>query len=257
LEVILDMLMDMAVVLATLGIIGLTTSWALLHRFKPRTVVLTGALTMGFFASALYFLPQWGHHSDGGSLLAQYFGPKQFEADWKANLDSMSKMGVDTDKLTPFKDLYRKYVYFSLPAWEAIRCLLWGLLAYYAASSILSRITTRVPRAIAFREWIVPEPLVFGLIAGGSLKLFALDNGPLDILADNLLVFFVGLYTLAGFSIVSFFLYKWRFPRMLRLVGYIVIFWLTFCSVCCLGILDVWFDFRKIKSSVPLPPVGQ
>lgn len=247
-EVILDILLDMAVVLFTLGMVGLTTSWALLHRLKPRAVVLTGAITMGFLASAMFFIPQLGHHPDGWSQLAQYFDQKQFEDDWKSSMDSMSKMGMKTDTIMPSKDIYQKYIYFSLPAWEAIRCLLWGLLAYYAASSILSRITTRVPKAIAFREWIVPEPLIFGLIAGGSLKLFASVNGPIDILADNLLVFFVGLYTLAGFCIISFFLYKWRFPRLFRVLGYIAICLLTVGSVCCLGILDVWFDFRKLKT---------
>lgn len=255
-EVILDMLLDMVTVLFTLGMVGLTTSWALLHRLKPRAVVLTGALTMAFLAAALYVLPQLGHPADGWSQLSQYFDQKHFEEDWKTSVDAMSKAGLNTEKFMPSKDLYQKYFYFALPAWEAIRCLLWGLLAYYAASSILSRITNRVSKAISFREWTVPEPLIFGLIAGGSLKLFAVENGPIDIIADNLLVFFVALYTLAGFSIVSFFLYKWKFPRMLRFLGYVVICFSTFFSVCCLGILDVWFDFRKIKSAIPQPPVG-
>jgi len=247
-DVILGILLDMAIVLFTLGMVALTTSWALLHKFKPRAVVLTGALTMGFVTLATYVLPQLGHPSDAWSQFSQYFSQKGFEADWKDNIDEMSKVGVDTGKIVPFKDLYQKYIYMAAPAWEAIRWMVWGLLMYYAASSVLSRITTKVPKAIAFREWIVPEPLIFGLIAGGALKLLAKDDGPLDILAGNLLVFFVGLYTLGGFSIVSFYLTKWRLPKMLRIVSYVFIFWFTFFSVCSLGILDVWFDFRKLKT---------
>jgi len=250
-DVILGNLLDMATVLFTLGMVALTTSWALLHKFKPRAVVLTGALTMGFVTLATFVLPQLSHPSDAWPKFAQFFDQKQFEEDWNSNLDFWSKMGMDTDKAGIVKDFFQKYFYFSIPSWEVIRCLLWGLLAYYAASSILSRITTRVPKAIAFREWIVPEPFIFGLIAAGALKLFAKENRPMDILADNLMVFFVVLYTLEGFSIVSFYLTKWRLPKALRILSYVFIFWFTFFSVCSLGILDVWFDFRKLKTPPP------
>ncbi|HJT24523.1 MAG TPA: DUF2232 domain-containing protein [bacterium] len=248
-DVILGILVDMAIVLLTLGMVALTTSWALLHKFKPGAVILTGTITVGFFTLASYILPQLSHPADMFSQLSQYFDQAHFEADWKASLDAVSKWGLNPDKSMPPKDLYQKYFYFALPAWEAIRCLLWGLLAYYVVSSFLSRITSRVPKATAFREWIVPEPLIFGLIAGASLKLFARENGILDILADNLLVFFTGLYTIGGFSIVSFFLYKWRLPRMIRVMGYFAIVVIaTIFSICGLGILDVWFDFRKLKA---------
>ena len=250
-DVILGILVDMAIVLFTLGMVALTTSWALLRKWKPRTVVLTGALTKSFITLALFFLPFMGHSSDGWSQVSQYLDPKQFEEGWKSTMDSWAKEGVDVSKFEVLKDFSERYVYFSVFAWGAISWLVWGLLAYYAASSILSRITTRVPKAIAFREWIVPEPLIFGLIAGGVLKLLAKDDGPLDILSDNLLVFFVGLYTLGGFSIVSFYLTKWRLPKILRVVSYVFIFWFTFFSVCSLGILDVWFDFRKLKTPPP------
>lgn len=248
-DALLDTLLDLALFLLTMGTVGLSVSWALLHGLKPRAVVLVGALAMVFLALATFFLPQWGNHQDGLTQLSQYFEQKHFEDEWKTGMDSMSKVGVDTEKLVPFKEFFQKFIYWSSPAWEAIRCLLWGLVAYYVVSLFLSRVIPRISRPIAFRDWILPEPLIFGLIVAGVLKLFARENGPLDIVGDNLLVFFVGLYTLAGFSIVSFFLYKWKLPRFFRILGYVVIFWFTFYSVCCLGILDVWFDFRKLKAA--------
>jgi len=249
-EGILDTLVDLALFLLTLGTVGLSVSWALLHGFKPRTVVLTGTLTMVFLAAAMFFLPQWGSKQDGLALISQFFDQAHFEQEWRSGMDSMSKVGVDTEKLVPFKEFFQKYIYWSTPAWEAIRCLLWGLAAYYALSHILSRVTPKVTKPIPFREWMVPEPLIFGLIGAGALKVFAVENGPLDIMGDNLLVLFVGLYTLAGVSIMSFFLVKWRLPRTLRIVGYVVVFWFTFYLIfSCLGVLDVWFDFRKLKSA--------
>jgi uncharacterized protein YybS (DUF2232 family) len=80
------------------------------------------------------------------------------------------------------------------------------------------------------------------------------ENSPMDILGNNFLVFFVGLYTLSGLSIVSFFFHKWRLPAAIRILSYLVLLNLIFETICCFGVLDVWFDFRKLKSS-PKEPV--
>jgi hypothetical protein len=102
---------------------------------------------------------------------------------------------------------------------------------------------------LAFREWVIPEPLVFGVIAAGLLKLIAEENTWKETVGNNLAVFFGGLYILGGLSIVSFFLNKWRVPAVLRFISYAVLLPIVWESFCAIGVLDVWLDFRKIKKT--------
>jgi uncharacterized protein YybS (DUF2232 family) len=165
----------------------------------------------------------------------------------------MKDLGFQAENIEMMKVITQKYIFWSFPAWAAVSCLVAGLLAYYLASSILSRVTPRVSKPMAFREWAVPEFMVFGLIVGGILKLIFKENSPMDIVGNNLLVFFAALYTLGGLSIVSFFFHKWRLPIFVRILGYVFIFQLVFETVCAIGVLDIWFDFRKMKPASPEP----
>jgi uncharacterized protein YybS (DUF2232 family) len=231
---------------------GLSTAWALLKGLRPRSAVLTGAATMALLAAALFFLGH-GERGQGPGSLRGYFSQDTFEQEWKVDSQAAVKMGVSQERMDGFKEDYRKYFYNLFPAWVAVWCLTWGLLAYYAASFALARLTLRVPKAKAFREWVVPEPLIFGLIASGLAKVLAPKGEWLDLLGSNLLLFFAALYLLGGLSIVSFFFHKWRLPATLRVLSYVLLVQLTLDPLCILGVLDVWFDFRKLKSAPPEP----
>lgn len=245
-DVALDLFIKLVLLLVLVGLTCLAASWALLRGLKPRVVVLAGAVTLALFFIGLFFLMQ--------SSLDQGLVPtfqKYFDKAWNHQTQWLSGQGASADRIGMFKEVYEKYVVQSFPAWVALNCLVMGLLAYYLSSAILLRVTPKVSKAVAFREWIVPEPLVFGLIAGAILKLVFRENSLMDIVGNNLLVFFVGLYTLGGLSIISFFFHKWRLPSALRILSYLVLLNLIFETICCFGVLDVWFDFRKIKTAAP------
>ena len=238
---------------------GLSTVWALFRKLKPRQVVLCGAITMGILFTALLLLGRADPKVSPWISLQQYFGTKNFEEEWKADYQSAVKMGFPPDKLDGFKDDYKKYFYDLYPAWVASGCLVFGLLSYYFFSFVLSRITTRVPRATAFREWMIPEPLVFGLIMGVALKVLSRGNPVLDLLGSNLFLFFSMIYALGGFSILAFFYHKWRLPTMLKVLGYFILVQLILDIISAIGffglfgVLDIWFDFRKLKNPRPEP----
>ena len=71
------------------------------------------------------------------------------------------------------------------------------------------------PSPCLFRQWVIPEPLVFGFIAGALLKISVKflslpEDNWVDILGSNLLVFFGSLYIMGGFSIIAYYLQKWK-----------------------------------------------
>jgi uncharacterized protein YybS (DUF2232 family) len=251
LELVLDLFIKLAVIIVIMGMASLAAAWALLRGFKPRAVVLTGTLTLVLFFSALFLLVQSNLKQETLPLFQQYF-----QDSWKTDVQILTQRGFSKEDIDLYyKNFYQKYVFYSFPAWLVMICLFMGLIAYYLSSSILSRVTARVSRPIAFKEWIVPEPLVFGLILGGLLKIVFKENSPLDIVGDNLLVFFLIFYSLTSLSIVSFFFQKWKFSPFMRMISYAIIFLSPVSgSICCLSILDIWFDFRKLKSP-PAEPI--
>ena len=250
-DLALDLFIKLAVIIVFIGMTSLAAAWALLRGFKPGAVVLTASLGLALFFGALFFLVQSNLKQDTLPQFRQYFNDG-----WKANVQILNQRGFSKEEIDQYyKDFYQKFVYYSFPAWLLLSCLFLGLLAYYLSSAILSRVTPRVSKPITFKEWIVPDPLVFGLILGGLLKIVFPENSPMDIVGDNLLVFFLVFYSLSGLSIVSFFFQKWNFSAFMRIITYTILFLSPASgSICCLSILDIWFDFRKLKSA-PKEPV--
>jgi len=246
LDAAVDIVIKLGLLLVLLGLTCLSSTWALLRGLNPRGVVLVGSATLAIFFGALFFMIQTSAPAGSTPLFQKYF-----DEAWDHQTQWLKTQGVPEDRVSQGKVFYQKYIVQSFPAWLAVNCLVVGLLAYYLSSALLSKVTTRVTKAIAFREWLIPESLVFGLILGAILKLGFKEDGFLDILGNNLLVFFVGLYGLGGLSIVSFFLNKWRVPAFFRILCYLPLFYLMSEFICTLGVLDVWFDFRKIKTAAP------
>lgn len=252
--VILNLLLDLMAYALMIGMASLTSTWALLKGLKPRTVVAASSATIALAIVAFLAVTEFSRPQD---LFLTF--QKMFDDYWKVELQKMVEAKMTQDEIGLAQMVYEKYIFQAFPAWLAVNCLLTGLLAYYLSSSVLSRITPRVPRSLAFRDWVIPEPLIFGPILGALLKIASKEGSWIDITGNNLLVFFAILYGLGGISIILFLLsrlrlsYFMRFALLLFVLISIVVFKLVL-PVCLLGILDVWFDFRKIKSPPPEVP---
>jgi hypothetical protein len=248
-DLVLAILLRVLLFLVIMGFACLAASWGLLKGMKPSHSVLAGTFGAILFFGVLFAFVQSGQTPGFHSLVDEILQ----ETD-KAPVPppfSSTPEGIES-----YKSFCKNFVVLALPAWAAIGCVIVGILAYSISAALLSRITPKVSKPIAFRQWVVPEPMVFGLIFGGMLKLGVLwfkAESWVDILGNNFVVFFLGLYTLGGLSIVSFFLHKWRLPAVLRFFSYILLIQVLFESICAIGVLDVWFDFRKLKALPPEP----
>ncbi len=66
----------------------------------------------------------------------------------------------------------------------------------------------------------------------------------------NFMILMLAAYLGQGFIIVNFFLKKWKWPGILRMLLYLFliiqpVFWVL---VVLWGIFDVWFNFRKMQA---------
>jgi uncharacterized protein YybS (DUF2232 family) len=248
LQSVLVILLTAVFLLFILAVSSLASTWGLLRGMRPGQAVLAGALGAALFWAVIFIFIQGGDTTNVSQLVQ-----KAIEQVEQTQVPKPFNASPESTRL--YQEFVKNYMILSFPGWIASMCLVLGLLSYYLSSVMLSRVTSRVTGPVAFSQWVIPEHLVFGLLAGGILKLTEqwLKLGSwADIVSNNLLVFFLALYSLGGLSIVSFFLHKWRLPAILRLLSYVVLLQM-FETVCALGVLDVWFDFRKLKSPPPEP----
>jgi uncharacterized protein YybS (DUF2232 family) len=228
----------------------LAASWALLggRRGWPAASAATAA---AFLAAAVLLMA--GSRWDAAVLWRT--AGSQLTAACEMRAAQWASAGVSADRLQSLRDLCRQYVVLSFPAWLLLSCLALGMFSANLSAHLLSRTTRTVEKPAPFREWVLPEPLVFGFLLACLLKLFrpvgATDLHPQNLLANNGLVFFAGLYAIAGLGITAHFFHRWRLPFLVRLLGYAVIVNNAAEVAACFGILDVWFDFRKLKRPPP------
>jgi len=104
----------------------------------------------------------------------------------------------------------------------------------------------------AFAEESVPDHLVWGVIAGGAFLIAR--QAPLDLIGLNVLIALAPLYAIQGLAVVRHFFLRTRVPRSLQVVsfGLFAVQPLLLLTVACVGLSDLWIDFRKIRRA-PTP----
>lgn len=98
-----------------------------------------------------------------------------------------------------------------------------------------------------FKEWQLPDQLVWGLILGAGSLFFL--SGPLNTIGLNIVIVWGALYFLQGLAVLVSLLHKWSLPKPLRLLMYAFLVLQTFGVVLLsiIGLADVWTDFRKLN----------
>lgn len=97
----------------------------------------------------------------------------------------------------------------------------------------------------AFADWKAPEILVWLLIAGGFVVVFA--SGAAQTAAMNLLVVLLPVYFLQGLAVIDCFFRRKALSPALRVLGYVMVTLVNPLPVLVtgIGVFDLWIDFRK------------
>ena len=118
-----------------------------------------------------------------------------------------------------------------------------------AARPIMARRGVYCPDFGPLNHWRAPEPLVWGVIGCGLIVLIP-DMG-IRLIGVNGLLVLLTVYFIQGIAIVSFYFEKKRLPRTIRVVLYTMIALQQFflLIVICIGLFDMWINFRKIDTN--------
>ena len=93
--------------------------------------------------------------------------------------------------------------------------------------------------------WAAPEWLIFVLLGAGFLLLVPL--GGARFFGLNLLMVVAVIYFCQGVAVVATWFHRLGLPRLLRMIGYPLLFLNPFFFVIItLGLLDLWLDFRRL-----------
>ena len=105
-------------------------------------------------------------------------------------------------------------------------------------------------------RWRAPELLVWGVIGCGLIILLPATG--IRLIGVNGLLVLLTIYFIQGIAIVSFFFEKKKLPRVVRVVLYtmIALQQLFLLVIICIGLFDMWINFRKIDTDKhePDPP---
>lgn len=125
-------------------------------------------------------------------------------------------------------------------------------LAMLTGNRLIRRLTGYQPWE-EHTNWQLPDRLVWLFIGAAVLSLLPL--GTIRLIGINLLIALSLVYVLQGFSILSFFLHKWRTPLLLRFFVYGMMLFQSFGAMLLLGVglADVWFDMRRLDKIEPPP----
>ncbi len=101
-----------------------------------------------------------------------------------------------------------------------------------------------------FRNWRLPEPLVWGVIVSGLL-LFLTEN-TLSSVSLNVLMVLGLVYFFQGLAVMTFLMGKWTIPLPMKIFLYVLLVVQAYgmLILAILGLADVWLNIREPK---PIP----
>jgi uncharacterized protein YybS (DUF2232 family) len=125
-----------------------------------------------------------------------------------------------------------------------------GIFAGAVANYVVARFCLR--RRFGFRPFAqeaVPDHLVWGAIGAGVLLVSR--HQPLETTGLNLLLVLMPLYVIQGLAVFRHFFQRIGLPRLLQVVsfGLLAMQPLLLVAVSCVGLSDLWIDFRKIRQA--------
>ena len=169
------------------------------------------------------------------------------------NLELLLKLyedvGVSEENLqliSAVLDLVHYWLLRMLPAAIVSLTLFAAWVNLLLAKPLLKNRTLFWPDYGALNTWKAPDSLVWGSIGCGLVIL--ITKGPLMIIALNGLVILMTVYFFQGIAIMAFYFEKKRFPRVLRVFIYSLIFvqQMMVLVVIALGFFDLWLNFRRL-----------
>ena len=170
----------------------------------------------------------------------------------KISIDMYKRLNIPKEELARQEEVFKmagQFFIAALPAVLSASALLMAFLNYFIAGKLLGRLGYVIPPLPVFSRWRAPWIMSWGYI-GAVLALLVGQSIPVwKQVGMNLLFVFSFWYMLQGLANISFYLQRTSLPRPIRglMMGGAFFLMGNFLSIA--GLLDTWFDFRKLEKN--------
>ena len=230
----------------TLVPLGIAFSLALFNKVSPVEAGFKGSLVLGIVWILFWMMFGFVHGTNPYTSLLNELD--QGLSSGFALYQENAELDPETQEtIRNAIELLRNYIPQILPALLISVVLSTTWLNLALGNWLLKNQAASLTPWPAYKDWKLPDTLVWGIIAGGALLI--LLPAPLSILGLNIVIILGTIFFFQGLAIVSSLLFKWSVPRPIRLLIYGLIFIQTYGIILLslVGIADVWADFRKLN----------
>jgi uncharacterized protein YybS (DUF2232 family) len=232
--------------IAALLIIGFSLGELLESRFSIEITVLVtcGLVFLGSAVSLFLYSTLTGQ-----SLSADFY--RAVDLNREIMLHLYRSMGMPADSVPEFERFLneiQRVVVKILPALMMTTTLLVTWINVLLGRVLLKGRQPDYPRYGRLNQWQAPDYLVWGVIGFGLLMLLP-DDVPKTIGLNGLITLMM-VYFFQGVAIISYFFERKQVPRYAKVMLYaLLILQEVLLVVIVMGFIDVWANFRKLKTS--------
>ena len=239
--------------------LGLALGWGVWRHLRAQWTILIGAAaflgsTLAAMALAMTIL-----HQD----LVDEFIRVQVQAMQMA-LSVQKRLGASAPQLDDLQKtitILPQFLHTALPVLLALGALVWAYLSYIVARAVFRRIGHELPAVPALLTWRLNPLLSPGLLWSAALvSLVGVRNPRTAGLALDAMIVVVFVFGFQGALVGLAWMKQRQIPRFGQVMAGVLVLSVGFYAILALailGIMDTWFDYRRLgrssTSSTPGP----
>jgi uncharacterized protein YybS (DUF2232 family) len=245
-ENIWDFIMSFAVLLIFFGVLDLIIVQLIRKNTKWYLIITAGVIYFAVIFFGFFFLSK----QSSGQNVTQYV-----VAELNNNLDvivaQQKKSGLSEQEIQSLRTNYDLFVIQTFPAWAFISTLFLVFLNYLVVRLFVFRKYGIRSELKSFELWYLNERVIWLIIVGLAVILLKqyIPQPWIYSAALNIVFVLSNIYFFIGMGILSFMLKKYKLPFLLRVLAYMGVIFFMYLTVLVVlaGVLDTWFNFRKIE----------
>ena len=249
--------------------LGLALGWGVRRRIGAPLTVLAGAAAFLAASVAALGLTMFVLHQDvlGQFIDVQVQGMRMslsFQQRLGAPAQQLEALGALVNPVCGehhcFPAVLPQMIRTLFPVLLALGTLLWAYLCYTLARSVLRRVGHDIPGVPPIITWRLSRPMALGLI--WAFTATSLASGWLPSLGGatwNLMILTLFVFGFQGALVGISWMNRRQIPRAAQVMAGVFLFTaglIPLLALAFVGIMDLWFDFRRLTSTVA-PEVGQ
>lgn len=245
-ETIVSFILTFAVLLIFFGVLDFIIMQLIRKNVKWPIIITAGIIYFAVIFFGFFMLVR----DSAGQDMTQYI-----TSELNNSLDIIAaqqkKLGASELDVQELRKNYDLFVIKTFPAWAFISVLFMVFLNYLVVRLFVFRKYGIKNEIKSFELWYLGESVIWVLIAGLSailLKKF-LPSAWMYYAALNVVFVLFNVYFFTGVGIISFMLKKYKVPPLMQFLAFMGIIFFMYLTVVVVlvGVLDTWFNFRKIE----------